>query len=340
MTALTREDLDNIKYIASLSPSWEEHELDFSDDRQWAHFMGQVARSGVNEETHPEYMKALNLAREEDQKRGGPSGLLELRRKDVAAAGDTMQDANTISSFGINVAKTATLGAAFSAIVNGTTFTSLYVQLIDLSDDDKVLGENSIGPIYGEGEYLPIDLTGSVPMKEDMLMVFTWSYQPKVGVPPVQGSMRVSTSELPVGAPIVTEPLRTKTNNYIKIGLGRPAGAPDCDYWYNEPNIQAPNIRLPLKVSQTFASNIKQPAVAVKHHQSADDLPNQDVHRRRHQANLVGCYHRGNHRHWRHPDVQLPIQQQREPRQIDPVRRRRLGQRHHAAYHDLARRQD
>jgi len=259
MTALTTEDLDNIKYVASLSESWEEHELDFSDDRQWAYFMCQVARSGVTEETHPEYMKALNRAREEDQKRGGPSGRLEERRKAVAAAGDTMQDANTISSFGINVAKTATLGAAFSAIVNGTTFTSLYVQLIDLSNNDKVLGENSIGPIYGEGEYLPIDLTGSVPMKEDMLMVFTWSYQPNAGVPPIQGSMRVSTSELPVGAPAVVQPIRTKTNNYIKIGLGRPTGAPDCDYWYNEPNIQAPNIRLPLMVTQTFASNIKQP---------------------------------------------------------------------------------
>ena len=36
MSALTRQDMDNIKHVASLSDSWEEHELDFSDDRQWA----------------------------------------------------------------------------------------------------------------------------------------------------------------------------------------------------------------------------------------------------------------------------------------------------------------
>jgi hypothetical protein len=259
MTAMTSEDLENIKYIASLSESGEEHELDFSDDRQWTFFMRQVERSGVTEETNPEYMKALKQARADDQKRGGPAGRLAERRKHVAAAGDTMQDANTISSFGVNVAENASLGGAFSAIVNGTIFTSLYVQLIDLSDD-KVLGENSVGPVYGEGEYLPINLTGSVPQKEDILMVYSWSYQPVLGQPPIQSSMRVSTAELPVGSPDVTEPIRTvTTKNNIKIGLGRPTGAPDCDYWYNEPNIQQPNIRLPLKVTQKFQSNIKQP---------------------------------------------------------------------------------
>lgn len=269
MSALTRDDIVNLKHVASLSGQFEEHELDFSDDRQWHHFMGLVHRSGVTEDSHPEYLRSLRQARDEDKKRGGHSGRMAKRRKAVSqATGDTMQDANTISNFGVNTGKTASLGAAFSAIVNGTTFTSLYVQLIDLSDD-KVLGENSLGPVFGEGEYLPIDLTGQLPQKENMLMVFTWSYMPpatasaagaKATATPIQGSMRVSTNELPVGAPNVVQPIRTvTTKNNIKIGLGRPTKPADCDYWYNEPNIQTPNIRLPLVMSQAFQSNIKQP---------------------------------------------------------------------------------
>jgi hypothetical protein len=67
---------------------------------------------------------------------------------------------------------------------------------------------------------------------------------------------------MPVGAPVVTQPVRTVTSkNYIKIGIGRDEAhrPPDCDYWYNEPNIASPNIRLPLMVTQKFKSNIKQP---------------------------------------------------------------------------------
>lgn len=267
MPRLTKEDIKNIKYVASLSESWQERELDFSDDRQWSFFMRQVERSGVNDKNYPEYMKALRAARKADQKRGGPSGRLEKRRKALAAAtSGTMQDANTISSFGIHLAKNS-FGSGFSAIVNGTVFTSLYVQLIDLTDE-RVLGETNIGPIFGEGEYLPISLTGLLPQKENMLMVFSWSFQPKTASPsaaaaaPINGSMRVSTAELPVGAPVVTQPVRTvTTKNNIKIGLGRDEAhrPPDVDYWYNEPNIANPNIRLPLIVSQKFKSNVKQP---------------------------------------------------------------------------------
>lgn len=269
MARLTQEDINNIKYIASLSDQWHEHELDFSDDRQWAFFMGQVERSGVTDETHPEYMKSLRAVRAEDQKRGGPSGRSKQRQQALADTGDGMQDANTISSFGINVAAASSIGGGFSAIVNGTVFTSLYAQLIDTTDEENpiVLGEKSLGPIYGEGEYLPIDLTGTLPTKENMLMVLTWSYQPKTSEGeadglPINGSMRVSTNEVPQGAPVVTQPVRTQTaNNYIKIGLGRDeAHRPaDCDYWYNEPNINNPNIRLPFVVTQQFKSNIKQP---------------------------------------------------------------------------------
>src|ERR1051325_9065826 len=116
MAALKREDLENIKYIASLSGQWEEHELDFSDDRQWSYFMRQVERSGVSDKTHPEYLKALRAARKADQKRGGPSGNLQKRRQAQATAGSTMYDANTISSFSISIAKNKSLGGGFSAI--------------------------------------------------------------------------------------------------------------------------------------------------------------------------------------------------------------------------------
>jgi hypothetical protein len=51
-------------------------------------------------------MKSLRAARKADRQRGRSSGRLEKRRKSVAAATDgTMQDANTISAFGIHVAK-------------------------------------------------------------------------------------------------------------------------------------------------------------------------------------------------------------------------------------------
>ncbi len=253
MQAYSRQEIDDIKYVAALGEPWEEHELDLTEDRQWQFLMRQIERSGITDETHPEYLKALRAGRDAAQERGGLAP-----RQETAQAAAGMQDANTVTAFGVNNAHTQSLGAAYSAIVNGTVFTSLYAQLIDTSDD-KVLGEKSSGPVYGEGEYLPIDLTGLAPNAEDLLMVFTWTYQRTPGAPITAGSMRVSTAELPVGAPNVTEPLRTKTGNYIKIGLGRPSGAPDCDYWYNEPNIQQPNIRLPLKVTQKFKSAIKQP---------------------------------------------------------------------------------
>lgn len=258
MQPYSTQEFDDIKHVASLGAPWEQRELDLSEDRQWHFLLRQVERAGITDETHPEYMKALRAGRDADRGNGGPAGRAAARAAAPQAAAG-MQDANTVTAFGVNNAHTQSLGAAYSAIVNGTVFTSLYVQLID-TKTEKVLGEKSSGPVYGEGEYLPIDLTGLAPSAEDLLMVFTWTYQPTLGAPITAGSMRVSTTELPVGAPNVEQPLLTKTGkNYIKIGLGRPSGAPDCDYWYNEPNIQQPNIRLPLKVTQKFKSAIKQP---------------------------------------------------------------------------------
>lgn len=258
MQSYSTQELDDIKYVTSLAGPWEQRELDLSEDRQWQFLLRQVERAGITDETHPEYMKALHAGRDADRGYGGPAGRTAAKAAAPQAAAG-MQDANTVTAFGVNNAHTQSLGAAYSAIVNGTVFTSLYVQLID-TKADKVLGEKSSGPVYGEGEYLPIDLTGLAPSAEDLLMVFTWTYQPTPGAPITAGSMRVSTTELPVGSPNVEQPILTKTGkNYIKIGLGRPTVPADCDYWYNEPNIQQPNIRLPLKVTQKFKSAIKQP---------------------------------------------------------------------------------
>ena len=137
----------------------------------------------------------------------------------------------------------------------------LSLEIIDLTTGTS-LGQSGLGPVYGEGQYEPLGLTGSPPSARVMETIFTYSYQPTPGVQPVNGSVHFTTNETPVGQPTVTQPVLVvspSTSTSLKIGLGRSSPPTDCDYWYNEPNINNPNIRLPLVGNQEFASNIVTP---------------------------------------------------------------------------------
>jgi hypothetical protein len=262
-TARERENIDHVRKLASKTGR---HLLDLSDDRQWEYLVASAHKSGVTPKTHPCYFATLERARKKHLANGGPPA-------PKAAVGDSngLEDANDILALGTTDAGSNSQGSGFSSIVGGTMFTRLQIEILDAKTGASLAFADT-GPIMGQGFYEALSTLGNVPPPGDgMQLVYTYSYLPNGntdalaadGDDPVNGVVTRSTNELPVGAPTVLQPVRTKTNNYIKIGLGRPVPPipPDCDYYYNEPNIANPNIRLPMVGSQKFKSNIVTPLV-------------------------------------------------------------------------------
>jgi hypothetical protein len=256
--SMSPRERENLDYIRQLASKTGKHILDLSDDRQWEYLMTAAQKSGVTRETNPRYFESLERARERHLANGGPP-------KPRAADGDGLEDANDISSLGITTNNSNSEGSSFSSVVGGTVYTRLQLEILDTKTGDS-LGFRDSGMIVGEGYYEALDLLGNLPtVGNGMELIYTFQFQPYSTLASidsgdgVHGVATRSTNEQPVGAPVVNQPVRTKTNNYIKIGLGRPAAAPDCDYWYNEPNLLTPNIRLPMVGSQQFKSNIVTP---------------------------------------------------------------------------------
>jgi len=259
--SFTVRERENIDYVRKLASKVDRHILDLSDDRQWEYLMASSHKSGVTPETHPCYFEALERTRKTHQANGGPPP-----PKAAKVGGDDLQDANDISSLGITTTRSNSEASGFSSIVGGTIFTRLQLEILD-AKTGKSLAFADSGPINGEGFYEALATLGNVPPAGDgMQLIYTYSYLPygssgnqEAGNQEavVNGVLTRATNELPDGAPTVIQPVRTKTNkNNIKIGLGRPAPPPDCDYWYNEQNIAQPIIRLPMVGSQKFKSNI------------------------------------------------------------------------------------
>jgi hypothetical protein len=273
--ARERENIDHVRKLASKTGR---HILDLSDDRQWEYLMASAHKSGVTPKTHPCYFGALERARKKQLANGGPPAA-----KATQADSNELEDANDISSLGITTAGSNSEGSGFSSVVGGTIFTRLQLEILD-AKSGKSLAFKDSGMIMGQGFYEALSTLGSVPPPDDgMQLIYTYSYLPNGsadtlagdGSDPVNGVLTRSTNELPVGAPTVVQPIRTKTNPYIKIGIGRPSPPPDCDYSYNEPNRADPNIRLPMVGSQKFKSNIVTPLVFAKNPPGPNDpVPN------------------------------------------------------------------
>jgi hypothetical protein len=265
--SFTARERENIDYVRKLASKTGRHILDLSDDRQWEYLMASAHKSGVTPETHPCYFSTLERSRKKHLANGGPP---KPKAAQAAKAGSNeLENANDISSLGITTPGTNSQGSGFSSIVGGTIFTRLQLEIVD-TKTGKSLAFADSGPIMGQGYYEALSTLGNVPPPGDgMELIYTYSYLPNGNADsraegngdPVNGVLTRATSELPVGPPTVTQPIRIKTNNYIKIGLGRPAPPSDCDYWYNEPNLANPNIRLPMVGSQKFKSNIVTPLV-------------------------------------------------------------------------------
>jgi len=261
--SITRER-GNIDHVRKLASKTGRHILDLSDDRQWEYLMASAHKSGVTPKTHPCYFATLERARKKHLANGGPPA-----PKAAVADSNGLEDANDILALGTTDAGSNSQGSGFSSIVGGTIFTRLQLEILDGKTGNSLAFADT-GPIMGQGFYEALSTLGNIPPPGDgMQLIYTYSYLPSGntnalagdGDDPVNGVLTRSTNELPVGAPTVVQPIRTKTNPYIKIGLGRPAPPTDCDYWYNEPNIAAPNIRLPMVGSQKFKSNIVTPLV-------------------------------------------------------------------------------
>jgi hypothetical protein len=264
-TARERENIDHVRKLASKTGR---HILDLSDERQWEYLMASAHKSGVTPQTHPCYFASLERSRKKHLANGGPPA-----PKAASADSNGLENANDISSLGITTGGSNSEGSGFSSVVGGTIYTRLQLEILDIKTG-KSLGFKDSGPIMDGGFYTALSTLGNPPPPGDgMQLMYTYSYLPigNAGLlagenDPVNGVVTRSTNETPFGAPTVVQPIRTKTNNYIKIGLGRPVPPipPDCDYYYNEPNLANPNIRLPMVGSQRFQSNIVTPLVFPK----------------------------------------------------------------------------
>jgi hypothetical protein len=223
----------------------EQQTLNLSKSAHWDFINEQYARAGVTAKREPKVFKALSGARKPGAK---------LRTK--APTGDVLVGLNAIVSVGFS--SEGTFASAFSAVPGGTIFTSLILELID-PVTDNVLGTASLSQ-FGEGEYVPIEVTGSRPSEgNEVEAIFTASYQTGSGKP-ITEAMRITVSEMADGPPVVGEPVKQTTDGPdLRIALGAWHSRPEYDYWYRSLNPTHPNLRLPLVGTQRYQSPIAKP---------------------------------------------------------------------------------
>lgn len=230
------------------------HILNLAEESEWRFFQRVLARSGISRDRNPELMRTIENARKNHVEHGGP--VLDAPSDDAPIV-----DQNMYSSIGLNPAGNIPSSSAFSSVVGGTTYTMLYLELLD--QNNNPLGSNSITQ-YGEGENVTVVTQGAQASQAGFQAQFTYSYQKKSGGQPVMGSINLDVTDEPVGPPVLTQPVRTPANvtagkQYIKVGVGRTgSNAADCDYWYSEPdsNKANPILKVPITATQQFSSNV------------------------------------------------------------------------------------
>lgn len=259
---LSEQEHKDLKHVLGMSKPGEAHLLNLADEAQYRFYRKQIDESGMTPEKYPQFFKVLERTRQEHIQNGGP---ILLNQK---ASNGGLVDLNIISSAifdagsglkGSSDASVNTYASAVSSINGGTNFTKLTLQIYDIGTGNRI-ANNDPPAVYGGGEYLPIDVKGDAAGKEGMRVIFTYSYQ-KGEDPPVLANVHLDLDDEADGIPTVEQPVLKQgheANKYLKFGLGRDAAhtPPDCDYYWLEPNIDNPVVRVPLKGSQKFKSNI------------------------------------------------------------------------------------
>lgn len=269
---LSMQDHKDLLHVIGKSQPGIPHQLDFSDEIQYRFFMKDLEDAGVIEKDFPQVYKTIARAKEAHIAPNGPvlpgtgtpsqQGLENVNI--ITTAVYNTSPAN-LAAANTPVATGQCSASAVSTVVGGTIFTTLVLKIIDIATGN-VLVSKQIGPVFGEGEYLPILTEGTAPGAQGMKVVFTYSYQQKEGQPPVFETVHLDLNDEPVGIPTVTQPVLTPEHlaqgqKYIKFGIGRPQPGynPDCDYVWSESTQDHPIVRLPMVGSQKFKSNIVGP---------------------------------------------------------------------------------
>ncbi len=254
---LSKQELDDFNYVLSLSKPHEHIHLDFSDEVQHRYFYNSILRSGMTPDNYPQFFKTLEQSRKWHIKNGAP--VLPVKS---TADGTDLQDTNIITSASYNDSA-ASSGAidsaatALSSVQGGTIFTTQTLQILDSSGK---LIENS-RQSNGQGEYENILTDGSLSSSQGVSVIYTYSYRKPNDPRPVYATVYQLLTDEAVGIPTVNDPVLKPVHSgmgYIKMGLGRPASYyhDDCDYTWDEQIQDNPIVRVPLKGSQTFKSNI------------------------------------------------------------------------------------
>lgn len=228
------------------------HQLDLSDERQFEFLRSHLKLKSNGRSKHDRtILKALEPARQ-PQKRGRPA------RKGKPKP-DTLQTVNTIT--GVGRTADGVIATAASAVVGGTSFTTLSLAVYDINNG-QILADTQVGPVFNAGKYESIVVEARVaepigPLK----FIFTVLYQTNPDETPVAFSTSVIVNEYALGLPVVVQPLVASgapdTQLHIALATGRQKNG--LDYWYDEKNRTKANLRLPYLGSQRFASPVLTP---------------------------------------------------------------------------------
>ncbi|HSQ41733.1 MAG TPA: Hint domain-containing protein [Fibrobacteraceae bacterium] len=254
---LSKEELNDLHHVLSLSEKGKSHTLDFSDPAQFRFYQKLIQGSGMTPSNYPRFFKMLEESREAHlQSKGAVNS-----STNAAGDSDELVDVNNITSAEYNSSvnmKAISNASAISSVNGGTVYTQLNLQIVNL-DTGEVLASTQQPAVYGQGEYQTIytqgdPLTGT----HNIQVIYTYSYQ-KYNQTPVFQNIHLDLNDEPQGIPNVSQPLLAQTHQnvkYMKFGLGRPSAPADCDYYWNESITSNPIVRLPFVGSQKFKSNI------------------------------------------------------------------------------------
>jgi len=279
----SQQEIDDFKYVLTLSGHNENFIYDHSDDRQHRHFLSQLKRQGLTEETSPALFKSIGELREHHQSlrtQGKLRQNVSSRQTSefasifsfgsnqtdstvpVAGTGVLTSDPDTIqvrplqaiSSLGMLDATTAT-ATALSSIPDTAYYTQNTVQLL-----------NSSGPVgssvTNEEYYGGADLRSQAvePYADAgpgvLAAKMTYYYKMTNSSMPVTGQFIasckdcLSSSSCPEFQNI--EPIGDSgQKSPITVCIYRKS-AGECTYWYNNPSSH--DIIFPVKGSVTFGA--------------------------------------------------------------------------------------
>jgi hypothetical protein len=261
---LSQNELDDLRYVLSLSKKGEAHRLDFSDPAQHRFYLKQLSCSNASSKEYPQFFKTLEETRKLHIENGGPLSQNisdDQEIVDINAITDAVYNTYLTGNSINSTPDTGCFASALSSIAGGTIFTHLTLQIIDIETGND-LGTTDNPPVYGQGECSNIYVRGTAAQgNQGVRVIYTYSYQ-KYNQAPVFQNIHMDLNDEPVGVPDIQQPVLQKTHTgmkYITFGIGRQQGyvsVDDCDYYWYEQNQNNPIVRMPLVGSQKFRSRI------------------------------------------------------------------------------------